>query len=80
MPSRSALCAGCVASVVLVPLLAVLAAHGGSPTSATASANFALMRLFRDLSRIKARRRRFGQQHAVMLPVLLGREEPCAAA
>ena len=38
-------------------------------------ANFLLMRFFRDLSRAKARRRRFGQRHALM-PVLLGREAP----
>ena len=62
-------------SVVFVPLLGLLVANGGSVSRATAHANFAFMRLFRDLARIKARRRRFGQRHALM-PVLMGREEP----
>lgn len=37
--------------------------------------NFMFMRLARDLSRVKARRRRFGQKHALM-PVLMGTEQP----
>jgi len=37
--------------------------------------NFFFMKLARDMSRIKARKRRFGQKDALM-PVLLGREEP----
>ena len=71
--ARSA-CA-CACTVLIVPLLSLLAASGGSPTLAASRANFAAMRLFRDLSRAKARRRRFGQKHALM-PVLMGREEP----
>jgi predicted heme/steroid binding protein len=41
--------------------------------------NFVGMRFARDLSRAKARRRRFGQRHALM-PLLLGREEPLPLA
>jgi len=37
--------------------------------------NFFFMKLARDLSRVKARKRRFGQKDALM-PVLFGREEP----
>jgi len=55
--------------------LAALATHGGSPHAVWSSINFRMMRLFRDLSRVKARRRRFGQKDALM-PVLMGTEEP----
>ena len=75
MRRRAAGCLVCLLASVLVPLLALLAVSGGSPAAAAATANFALMRFFRDLSRIKARRRRFGQKNALM-PVLLGREKP----
>ncbi|EOD05277.1 hypothetical protein EMIHUDRAFT_308954 [Emiliania huxleyi CCMP1516] len=37
--------------------------------------NFALMRFARDISRAKARRRRFNQRYA-LVPLLLGKEEP----
>jgi predicted heme/steroid binding protein len=62
-------------AVPLVGTLTALAMHGGSPAAVWASANFAMMRLFRDLSRAKARRRRFGQRNALM-PLLMGSEEP----
>ena len=57
-------------------LVASAVAHGRSltPTGVLAPVNFFFMRLARDLSRVKARRRRFGQQNALM-PVLMGREE-----
>lgn len=37
--------------------------------------NFFFMKLARDLSRVKARKRRFGQKNA-LIPVLLGKEDP----
>lgn len=68
-------CGSCLLTMVVVPLLALLISSDMSPALASARANFALMRFFRDLSRAKARRRRFGQQGALM-SVLLQREEP----
>jgi len=41
--------------------------------------NFAMMRLFRDLARVKARRRRFGQENALMT-VLLSHDKPLPLA
>ena len=57
-------------------LAASAAVHGRSltPQGVFAPVNFFFMRLARDLSRVKARRRRFGQENALM-PVLMGREE-----
>lgn len=74
----------CRIAVVLTALctisfLAALIAHGGSLTSLAATVNFSMMTFFRDLSRVKARRRRFGQEGALM-PVLMGREEPLPIA
>ena len=54
---------------------AMLAANDFSPTKASDQINFMMMRLFRDVSRAKARRRRYGQEGALM-SVLLQREEP----
>lgn len=70
-------CGFCLLAVLVVPLAALLAADGVglSPHAAYARVNFALMRFFRDLSRAKARRRRFDQKGALM-SVLLEREEP----
>ena len=69
----------CLVSVVVALALLLLLSHGGSPSAVSTSVSFAMMRLFRDLARIKARRRRFGQQGALM-PVLMGREEPLPLA
>ena len=41
--------------------------------------NFAMMRFFRDLARVKARRRRFGQENALMT-VLLSHDKPLPLA
>ena len=66
-------------------LVASAVVHGRSltPQGVFAPVNFFFMRLARDLSRVKARRRRFGQENALM-PVLMGREEvrrpPCCPA
>jgi len=62
-------------------LAASAAVHGRSltPQGVFAPVNFFFMRLARDLSRVKARRRRFGQENALM-PVLMGREEPLPLA
>ena len=78
-------CAWCC---VLATLMAILlgggslaaygAAYGLGPRGVWASINFFFMKLARDLSRVKARRRRFGQENALMpvlMPVLMGREE-----
>jgi len=46
-----------------------------SVVSMSKSVNFFFMRLARDLSRAKARRRRFGQRNALM-PLLMRTEEP----
>ena len=64
----------CLLSVAVIPLLAAIAASGGSPALAATRANFWFMRLFRDVARARARRRRFGQRHALM-PLFLGNEE-----
>ena len=66
---------GLCLSLVVVPMIALLAASSGSPAVAVSRVNFMMMCLFRDLARVKARRRRFGQPHALM-PVLMGREDP----
>ena len=50
-----------------------------TPRGVSATVNFGFMRLARDLSRAKARRRRFSQPNAVMT-VLLGREAPLPLA
>lgn len=55
-------------------------AHGRvlTPKGVLAPVNFFFMKLARDMSRVKARRRRFGHEGALMataMPVLLGREE-----
>lgn len=67
---------------VLVPLgLVASAAVAGRPlthqgvTQPLSGLNFALMRFARDISRAKARRRRFNQRYA-LVPLLLGKEEP----
>ena len=67
---------------VLVPLgLVASAAVAGRPlthqgvTQPLSGLNFALMRLARDISRAKARRRRFNQRYS-LVPLLLGKEEP----
>jgi len=67
------LCGGSLVASALV--------HGRSltPQGVFAPVNFFFMRLARDLSRVKARRRRFGQENALM-PVLMGREEPLPLA
>ena len=62
------------AALALFVLLG-LAADGFQPVRTWGRINFGLMRFFRDLSRAKARRRRFGQKDALM-PLLMGREEP----
>ena len=69
---------GC-AALILVSAFAALVAHNGSVASLSVSVNFAMMSFFRDLSRAKARRRRFGQKGALM-PILMGREEPLPLA
>ena len=78
-PARCRTCCNGLVSVVLaaiaVATVGALATHGGSPAAVWASVNFRMMRLFRDLSRVKARQRRFGQKDALM-PVLMGKEEP----
>ena len=79
-----ALCASCALVLLAVTLLcggslvASALVHGRSltPQGVFAPVNFFFMRLARDLSRVKARRRRFGQENALM-PVLMGREEVC---
>ena len=38
--------------------------------------NKVAMRFFRDVARTKARKRLYGNEHALMLPMLLGKEEP----
>ena len=76
------LCVSCALVLLAVTtlcgacLVASAVAHGRSltPKGVLAPVNFFFMRLARDLSRVKARRRRFGQQNALM-PVLMGREE-----
>ena len=74
--------------VALVALLLILAAVAAQPLAQgrpltprglSATVNFGFMRLARDLSRAKARRRRFSQPNAVMT-VLLGREAPLPLA
>ena len=78
----SAPCASCALVLLAVTLLcggslvasAVLHGRSLTPQGVFAPVNFFFMRLARDLSRVKARRRRFGQENALM-PVLLGREE-----
>lgn len=70
----AAVALGAVATVALTAL-----AHGGSLTAAYQSFSFGMMRLFRDLSRAKARRRRFGQHNALM-PLLMQSEEPLPLA
>ena len=81
-------CAATCALVALVALLLILAAVAAStlalgrpltPRGLGATINFGFMRLARDLSRAKARRRRFSQPNAVMT-VLLGREAPLPLA
>lgn len=80
-PFRSRCCTCCTYVLLTIfSLMAALAlgafvAHEGSPRAVAATVNFRLMRFFRDLSRVKARRRRFGQEGALM-PVLMGIEEP----
>lgn len=73
----------CVALVAVLLLTSALAAHRPlTPVGLLAplgGLNFVMMRFARDLSRAKARRRRFGQRHALM-PLLLGREEPLPMA
>ena len=81
---RFAICA-LVALVALCLSLAAVAAstlaqgRPLTPRSLSATVNFGFMRLARDLSRAKARRRRFSQPNAVMT-VLLGREAPLPLA
>ena len=75
---RSSYCFCCLFYVIffiLVGCYAALAANEFSPAKTSAQINFMMMRLFRDLSRAKARRRRFGQEGALM-SVILKREEP----
>jgi len=81
IPHRRRTCAKICLRIVLLltalsalTFLIALVAHGGSITSMGATINFSMMKLFRDLSRVKARRRRFGQKGALM-PVLMGHEE-----
>lgn len=70
-------CTCCLLLPLALMVLLPLALHGFSPARTWAAVNFAAMRFFRDLSRVKARKRRFGQKGALMLPTLLmGREEP----
>lgn len=71
------LAAVALAAVATISLMAF--AHGGSLTAAYQSFSFGMMRLFRDLSRAKARRRRFGQHNALM-PLLMQSEEPLPLA
>ena len=76
------LCASCALVLLAVTTLcsaclvasAVVQGRSLTPRGVLAPVNFFFMRLARDLSRVKARRRRFGQQNALM-PVLMGREE-----
>ena len=82
-----ALCASCGLALLAVSLLGCLglvasaALHGRAltPTGVFAPVNFFFMRLARDLSRVKARRRRFGQENA-LIAVLTAREEPLPLA
>ena len=86
-PRRGALCASCALVLLTAVLLcggslaASAVVHGRSltPQGVFAPVNFFFMKLARDLSRVKARRRRFGQENALM-PVLMGREEPLPLA
>ena len=55
--------------------VALVASNDFSVARTATTVNFFLMKFFRDLSRAKARRRRFGQEGALM-SVLLQREEP----
>ena len=71
-----------VAASLLAPLgLVMSAAVAGRPLThegvmqPLGGINFALMRFARDISRAKARRRRFNQRYA-LVPLLLGKEEP----
>jgi predicted heme/steroid binding protein len=72
----------CCGRLLLATLLALalagiglLAVNDFSVSRAASSVNFVLMRFFRDLSRAKARRRRFGQKDALM-SVLMRSEQP----
>ena len=74
-------CLACVRGCALFFMLALalggvalLAANDFSPATAADACNFWLMRFFRDLSRAKARRRRFNQKGALMT-LMLGKEE-----
>ena len=69
----------CGAATAACLAIGVLIAHGGSVSSVSATVSFMGMRLFRDLARVKARRRRFGQKNALM-PVLMGVEQPLPLA
>jgi len=89
---RAATCASrCAVLALLVALLCCgglvgsAAWHGRtlSRKNVLAPVNFFFMRLARDLSRVKARRRKFNQEGALMpvlMPVLMGREEPLPLA
>eukprot|EP00965_Chrysotila_dentata_P205872 6183215-Pleurochrysis_carterae.AAC.2 len=78
-------CAFCCAGFFLLLLLLIFALlmgdallHGRSMRlflNPVGAVNFFFMRFARDVSRAKARRRRFGQENALM-PILLGREDP----
>ena len=72
-------CLICVSATLALLVLVALIAHGGSAVAAYQSFSFAMMRFFRDLSRAKARQRRFGQKNALM-PLLLRQEEPLPLA
>jgi hypothetical protein len=68
------------ALAVLAALLLMWASRAGTLSQGPRglfglSYNARMMRLFRDLSRFKARRRRFGSDVALM-PLLMGREKP----
>jgi len=71
-------CMGFV-GLLLLGGLGFFAMNDFNPTRTSTSFSFAMMRFFRDVSRIKARRRRFGQVGQVM-PVLGGYEKPLPLA
>lgn len=85
--SRLVACARCctLATVVMVlacslALVSHAVVHGRAltPKGVLAPVNFFFMKLARDMSRVKARRRRFGHEGALMataMPVFLGQEE-----
>merc|ERR1712125_149899 len=81
--TSSSCCKGCATFVLMlmvlfIGILAIDAVSKGRSLDAKGllqPLNFFCMKLARDLSRVKARQRRFGQEGALM-PVLLGQEEP----